>query len=157
MQPKAIACVHLQPAPRHDGVSRGVGRVSPAANCAAVTGEGNQLNPRAGGQTTRQARQTRLNEWETINNFGEEATVNKMMAPKVKVLPAVGKGERGKGREPEKRNRQEWGPPAWRQAPSTRPPSAVRAAYGYGSCSPSSQHRRSLSTGAVTTRFLPPC
>lgn len=72
----------------------GAGRVSPAANCAAVTGEGNQLNPRAGGQA---ARQTRLNEWETINNSGEEATVNKIMAPKVKVLPATGQSEGGKG------------------------------------------------------------
>lgn len=88
------ASVHLQPAPRRDGVNGGAGRVSPAANCAAVTGEGKQLNPRAGGQA---ARQTRLNEWETINNSGEEAVVNKMMAPKVKVLPATGQSEGGKG------------------------------------------------------------
>lgn len=51
-----IASVHLQPAPRRDGVNGGAGRVSPAANCAAVTGEGNQLNPRAGGQAARQTR-----------------------------------------------------------------------------------------------------
>lgn len=75
-------------------MNRGAERASPAANCAAVTGEGNQLSPRAGGQA---ARQTRLNEWETINNFGEEAIVNKMTAPKVKVLPAAEKSERGKG------------------------------------------------------------
>lgn len=87
-------------------------RVSPAASCSAVIGEGNQLNPRAGGQATRQARQTRLNEWETINNFGEEAVVNKMPALKVKVLPAVGKGEGGKGGNSRRGIGRDGGPPS---------------------------------------------
>lgn len=95
MQLKDSACVHLHPSLRHVRVSWGAGRVSPAAGCAAVIGEGNQLNLRAGGQATRQARHTRLNEWETINNF-REAVVNKVLALKVEVLLAVGKGEGGK-------------------------------------------------------------
>lgn len=80
---------------------KGCGQGQPCStNCAAVTGQGNQLNPGAGGQAPRQARQTRVNECDTINNFGEEAIVNRTMAPKVKGLPAVGKGERSKGESP---------------------------------------------------------
>lgn len=112
MQLKATACVHLRPTPRRDGVSRGAGRVSPAAGCAAVIREGNQLNPGAGGQAMRLLRQTGLNEWETVNNFREEAVVNKMPALKVKVFPGIGKGDGRKGRTPRRGMGRDRSPPA---------------------------------------------
>lgn len=103
-------------------MSWGVQRVSPATNCAAVTGEGNQLNPRAEGQATRQARQTRLNECETINNFGEKAVVNKMPALKVKAISAVGKSEGGKAETETRGMHRHRSPTALGQAPSTNSP-----------------------------------
>lgn len=110
------------------------------------------MNPRAGGQAPRQARQKGLNEWDTINNFGEEAVVNKTPALKVKVLPAVVKGDGVKGVTPRRGMGRDRGPTGLRQSPST----AVSAAWGHGSCSLPGQHHSSLGTDAVTTSSLPP-
>lgn len=155
MQPKATACVHLCPAPRRDGASRGAGRVSSAASCATVIGEGNQLNPRAGGQATRQARQTGLNEWETVNNVLEEAVVNKIPALQVRVLPAVGKGKRGTPRRATGRDESPSQPRGRHLLPLIPPRLPEQPGITALTLRPSIRHHGSPVTSTGTTSRLP--